>query len=260
MNLAFIKWLLCLCCISKLVFAQTQASNSPALKEALSYLKQIEPETIAEQIQICEIPAPPFKEGSRITYIKKRFIELGLKDVRVDEVGNVIGEYTGMNAKPLLVLSAHLDTVFPESTEIKVTREGHILRAPGISDDSRGLAVILAVVRALKQCNIQTEGSILFVGTVGEEGLGNLRGVRYLFRQPLTGEITHFISIDDIGLKTFNLAVGSNRYRVTFRGIGGGSYKHSLKETFDTRNSHLGTQRALLTLLEIVGIHGLNSR
>ncbi len=224
MNLAFIKWFLFVCCSYHVVVAQTPVSQSPVIKKALTFLEKIEPETISEQILICEIPAPPFKEESRMVYIKKRFTELGLQNVRVDEVGNIIGEYTGRSTEPLLVLSAHLDTVFPESTEIKVTRDGHILRAPGISDDSRGLAVILAVARALKQFNIQTEGSILFVGTVGEEGVGNLRGVRHLFKDLVSSKITHFISIDDVGLKTFNTAVGSDRFRVTFSGIGGHSY------------------------------------
>jgi len=201
-----------------------QVASDPQVRRALDFIKQIEPETVNEQAKICEIPAPPFKEQQRAEYFKRRFIELGLKNVRVDAVGNVIGERAGETAQPTLVLSAHLDTVFPEGTEVTVTRTGSSLKAPGIGDDSRGLAVLLAVIRALQEQKITTRGTILFVATVGEEGLGDLRGVRHLFANELKGRITHFISIDGTGLEITNRAVGSNRYKVTFKGPGGHSY------------------------------------
>ena len=109
------------------------------------------------------------------------FTDIGLANVRIDKEGNVLGEKRGTQAKPHLVFSAHLDTVFPEGTDVKVKREGSVLRAPGIGDDCRGLAVLLAVARAMVQGNLQTPGTITFVGTVGEEGLGDLRGVKYCF-------------------------------------------------------------------------------
>jgi len=198
--------------------------SSPPVRRALDYIKTIEPETIAEQIKACQIPAPPFKEQERAAYFKQRFTELGLQQVRIDREGNVIGERPGVGSGPTLVLAAHLDTVFPEGTDVKVTRNGTVLKGPGIGDDCRGLTVILAVTRALNEAQIQTRGTIIFVADVGEEGLGDLRGVRHLFKEELKGRITHFISVDGTGLGITNAAVGSYRYRVTFHGPGGHSY------------------------------------
>lgn len=191
--------------------------------KVIDYVREIENETIEEQIKISEIPAPPFGEEARAAYIRQRFVMLGLKNVRTDAEGNVIGEYEGKGEKPHLVLSAHLDTVFPKGTDVSVSREGNVLKGPGISDDSRGLAVILAVARVLQKFSVQTSGSISFVATVGEEGLGNLRGVRELFSQTLKN-VDYFISVDDVALKTIATAVGSHRYKVTYRGTGGHSY------------------------------------
>src|SRR5262249_50202312 len=139
-------------------------------------------------------------------------------------VGNVIGERPGAGGGATLVLAAHLDTVFPEGTDVKVKRNGSILSGPGIGDDCRGLGVILAVARAPDEAQIETVGAILLVADVGEEGLGDLRGVRHLFNNELKGKITHFISVDGTGLGVTNTAVGVVRYRVTFRGPGGHSY------------------------------------
>lgn len=205
-------------------YALSQVTIAPRIRETLEYLKSIEPETVNEQATICEIPAPPFKEQKRAEYFRKRFIELGLKNVRIDAEGNVIGERPGESANPALVLSAHLDTVFPEDTDVKVTRTGSILKGPGIGDDCRGLTVMLAVIRALQEKKITTRGTVIFVATVGEEGLGDLRGVRHLFAKELKDRVTHFISIDGTGLDITNRAVGSNRYKVTIKGPGGHSY------------------------------------
>ena len=152
------------------------------------------------------------------------FRDIGLANVRVDKVGNVLGERRGSQSKPHLVFSAHLDTVFPEGTPVTVKRDGNILRGPGIGDDCRGLAVLLAVARTIVKGNVPTPGSITFVGTVGEEGLGDLRGVKYLFREGMKGQIDRFVSIDGTGLGITHIAVGSLRYRVTFKGPGGHSY------------------------------------
>jgi acetylornithine deacetylase/succinyl-diaminopimelate desuccinylase-like protein len=114
--------------------------------------------------------------------------------------------------------------VFPEGTDVTVKRDGAVLRAPGIGDDCRGLAVVVAVARAMVKGTIQTPGTITFVGTVGEEGLGDLRGVKFLFREGLKGQIDRFVSIDGTGLGITHIAVGSLRYRVTFKGPGGHSY------------------------------------
>jgi tripeptide aminopeptidase len=201
-----------------------QLADSAKVRRALDYLKATEENTISDQIKACEIPAPTFKEEKRAAYFKQRFTELGLKNVRIDAIGNTLGERLGTGNGPVLVLAAHLDTVFPEGTDVTVKRQGRLLRGPGIGDDCRGLGVLLGLVRALNEARIETDGTIIFVANVGEEGLGDLRGVRHLFNHELKGRATHFISIDGTGLDITNVAVGVERYRVTFRGPGGHSY------------------------------------
>ena len=198
--------------------------ENPKVRFALDFIEEHEPEAIDEQIVLCEIPAPTFKEEMRAAYYKMRFVELGLENVRIDDVGNVIGERPGSTDGPVLLFSAHLDTVFPEGTDVTVTRDGNILKGPGIGDDCRGLTLQLSVIRALSAAEIETRGKIYFVGTVGEEGLGDLRGVRNLFNHELKDKFNHFISIDGRGLGATIGAVGSYRYRVTFNGPGGHSH------------------------------------
>ena len=194
------------------------------VKGAIDAAKADEVRTIAEQVEICEVDAPPFKESKRAELYARKFRELGLQNVRIDKVGNVLGDRPGMSPRPHVVLAAHLDTVFPEGTPVKTTQEGPVISGPGIGDDCRGLAVVLAVIRAMKQGNVRTPGSITFVGNVGEEGLGDLRGVKYLFDEGLKGRIDRFVSIDGTGLGITHISVGSLRYRVTFKGPGGHSY------------------------------------
>ena len=218
-------------CGASAALAQQDAANigaklmaDGAIKAAVEAIKVSEPQTIEDQIRLCEVEAPPFKEAKRAEVYAKMFRELGLQNVRIDKEGNVLGDRPGAAPRPRLVFTAHLDTVFPEGTDVKVKREGNILRGPGIGDDCRGLAVLLAVVRTMNQAKIQTPGSITFVGTVGEEGLGDLRGVKYLFNEGMKGQIDRFVSIDGTGLGITHVAVGSLRYRVTFKGPGGHSY------------------------------------
>jgi tripeptide aminopeptidase len=194
------------------------------VKAALAAARADEARTLAEQVEICEVEAPPFKETKRAELYARKFRELGLQNVRIDRVGNVLGERPGTAPRPHFMLAAHLDTVFPEGTNVKTTQEGTVIRGPGIGDDCRGLAVVLAVVRALKAGNVQTPGTITFVGNVGEEGLGDLRGVKHLFDEGLKGRIDRFVSIDGTGLGITHVSVGSLRYRVTFKGPGGHSY------------------------------------
>lgn len=196
----------------------------PDVRAAVDAARAGEADTIAEQIAICEVEAPPFKEQARAEVYAQKFRELGLRNVRIDAEGNVLGERPGTAPRPHLVFSAHLDTVFPEGTDVRVKRDGAMLAGPGIGDDCRGLAVVLAVVRALNAANVQTAGTITFVGTVGEEGLGDLRGVKYLFNEGLKGRVDRFVSVDGTGLGITHRAVGSLRYRVTVRGPGGHSY------------------------------------
>jgi acetylornithine deacetylase/succinyl-diaminopimelate desuccinylase-like protein len=195
-----------------------------AVKAAVQAARDDEAQTIEDQVRFCEIPAPPFKETARGTAYADAFRKLGLENVRIDKEGNVLGERPGLAPKPHLVFSAHLDTVFPEGTDVKVKREATMLRGPGIGDDCRGLAVVLAVIRAMNKANVQTPGSITFVATVGEEGLGDLRGVKALFRDTLKGRIDRFVSIDGTGLGITHVGVGSLRYRVAYKGPGGHSY------------------------------------
>ena len=196
----------------------------PDVRAALESARSEEPHAIEDQIRLCEIPAPPFKETERGRAYADAFRSAGLENVRVDKQGNVLGERPGRMRRPHVVMRAHRDTVFPEGTNIRVTREGTVLKGPGIGDDCRGLAVLLAVVRALDKGNVQTPGTITFVGTVGEEGLGDLRGVKALFGETLRGQVDRFVSVDGSGYGITHRGVGSRRYRVTFTGPGGHSY------------------------------------
>ncbi len=198
--------------------------NQPAVRAALEAAQRNEPRTLGLQVRISEIPAPPFHEETRAQELKRLFQDLHLKDVRIDKTGNVIGVRPGRSAHPNLVFSAHLDTVFPEGTDVHVTRTGDLMKGPGIGDDSRGLAVMLAVIRALDEGHVETPGTITFVADVGEEGLGDLRGMKGLFFDSLKGQIDKFISVDGTGLGITHIGVGSNRYKVTFKGPGGHSY------------------------------------
>jgi acetylornithine deacetylase/succinyl-diaminopimelate desuccinylase-like protein len=197
-----------------------RAQSNPALDAA----RRNEPHFIDEQIRVCEIPAPPFHEEARGREMERLFQQQALKDVRIDKAGNVIGIRPGASAHPNLLFEAHLDTVFPEGTDVRVKRNGNTLRAPGIGDDCRGLAVMLGVIQALNDAKVQTTGTITFVADTGEEGLGDLRGTKELFSNTLKGQIDKFVSVDGLGLSIVAVGVGSYRYRATFRGPGGHSF------------------------------------
>jgi tripeptide aminopeptidase len=199
--------------------------RDPAVQSLLEVVKRNEPDTMALLIRLTEIPAPPFKEEARAAVLKELFELHGLKNVFIDKAGNVVGTRPGAQPRPNVLITAHLDTVFPEGTDVTVKRDGHILRAPGIGDDTRGLAELVAVLRALQETKTPTTGTITFAATVGEEGLGDLRGVKELFNETLKDQVDMFISIDGgnpSGITAFG--VGSYRYRVTFKGPGGHSY------------------------------------
>ena len=208
------------------ILAQDAATlmQDPTVKAALDAVKRNEPHFIDEQIRVCEIPAPPFHEDARGKELERLFKQLGLQDVRIDKAGNVIGVRPGAAPHPNLLFQAHLDTVFPEETNVKVTREGDLLKGPGIGDDCRGLAMMLAVIKALDEGKVKTPGTITFAADTGEEGLGDLRGTKNLFNDSLKGQIDKFVSVDGTGLGIENIGVGSYRYRTTFKGPGGHSY------------------------------------
>src|SRR6266850_4597739 len=156
----------------------TRLFQNPAVKAALEAAKADEANTIQNQIRFCQIPAPSFMETARGLELKRVFEQIGLQNVRIGKTGNVLGDRPGRAPRPRLVIAAHLDTVFPEGTDVTVHREGAVLKGPGIGDDCRGLAVLVAVVRALDAAKVQTGGSITFVADVGEEGLGDIRGTK----------------------------------------------------------------------------------
>lgn len=200
--------------------------ESPAFRKAVATLAAEHDRTVQDIITLTEIPAPPFKEEKRAAAYLEMLCAHGLEDVEQDAIGNVMGLRRGAGNGSLLVVSAHLDTVFPEGTDVRVRREGTKLFAPGVGDDTRSLAVLLAYIRAMDAAGIRTRSDILFVGDVGEEGLGDLRGMRHLFTEgKYKGKIEAFFSIDGTTMDRMTvIGVGSKRYRVAFKGPGGHSY------------------------------------
>lgn len=200
---------------------------SPAFKSAAATLDNEHERIVDDGIRLAEIPSPPLNEAARAKAYEKMFRDAGLADVKIDEEGNVLGIRKGVHGDgKFVVVSAHMDTVFPAGTDVKVKRDGTRLRAPGIGDDTMSLSVLLGFIRAMNVAHIKTRDDILFVGTVGEEGPGNLRGVRYLFSKgQYKDRIKAFFSVESGSVDSItNAGVGSKRYHVTFKGPGGHSY------------------------------------
>jgi acetylornithine deacetylase/succinyl-diaminopimelate desuccinylase-like protein len=200
--------------------------GAQGIQQAFHFIDEMRSELDGELVRICEIPAPPFKEEARAREIARRFEEIGLLRVRSDEEGNVIAERPGLSPEPRVIVSAHLDTVFPEGTNVRVRRDGARFHAPGISDNTCGIVSLIALARALDAGCVETEGRVYFVATVGEEGEGNLRGARHLFTGgEFQSGVDAFISLDGPGLERITQrALGSRRYRVTVIGPGGHSW------------------------------------
>jgi len=199
-------------------------SRNAKVKKAFNYIIDIEEKTIKNHIELTEIEAPPFKEERRAKEFAERLKLAGIENVWIDSIGNVIGFLKGSVGNKNIAVDAHIDTVFPEGTDVKVRVKNDTLFAPGIGDDTRGLAMILTLAETIKKNNIEPVNNIIFIGTVGEEGLGDLRGVRYLFKNK-TPKIDSWIAIDggSIG-RVNNQALGSYRYEVIFDGPGGHSW------------------------------------
>ncbi|HEY0726249.1 MAG TPA: M20/M25/M40 family metallo-hydrolase, partial [Pyrinomonadaceae bacterium] len=199
---------------------------SPHVTRALRFFETHADAITEEHIRICSVPASPFAEQERAEYLSRKFRDLGLTEVEIDDEGNCLGLLRGSSLSPLLVVSAHLDTVFAKGTDFTVSKRENKLFAPGIADDGCGLAALIAFAHAIQKEQISIEGSILFVGTVGEEGEGNLRGVRHLFtKNRWASQIEAFLSFDGPGLdRITNRALGSHRYRVEISGPGGHSW------------------------------------
>ncbi|RXI96183.1 M20/M25/M40 family metallo-hydrolase [Anaerobacillus alkaliphilus] len=194
------------------------------IKEALEFLKNENEATLRDQIELTEIPAPTFSETVRGMEYRKRLEQLGLENIHTDEVGNVFGVRKGTGSGPTVVVCSHLDTVFPEGTDVTVKHKDGKIYAPGISDNGRGLAVVLTLLKVLNHFQIETKGDLWFGATVGEEGLGDLNGVKALFEKNRS-DIDAFISVEPGSPSRITyLATGSRRYSVTYRGRGGHSF------------------------------------
>ncbi|MFN7983972.1 MAG: M20/M25/M40 family metallo-hydrolase [Vicinamibacterales bacterium] len=225
-------FVVCLGAAASSAFAQTPEQRvqtilgSAPFRDARTFLEADHDRFVKELITLTEIPAPPFKEQKRAAAYLEMLRAARLTDVEMDAEGNVMGVRKGSGAAPMLAVLAHLDTVFPEGTDVTVKRNGTRVLAPGAGDDTGALALMLTVIRAMDAAKIVTPGDILFVGNVGEEGEGDLRGAKYLLQKgKYKDRIKSFISIDggtQDGIVTGGL--GSHRYKVTFTGPGGHSY------------------------------------
>jgi len=201
-------------------------ADSEAFGAALARLRDDDERTLADQIELTGIPAPPFGEGARGRRYAELLADACAAPAWTDEVGNFRCR-TGPEAEGApIVVAAHLDTVFPEGTPITVARDGDRITGPGIGDDGRGLAAVLALARVLVGGGLRLRRPVLWVGTVGEEGAGDLRGVRHLFRDGGPGDgAAAFVSLDGAGTtRIVTRGVGSKRYRLGFEGPGGHSW------------------------------------
>lgn len=196
----------------------------PSVARALELVEERDARTMADLLELTEIAAPPFNEDQRGERFLEMLLDLGVDSAWTDAEGNVLALRRGNGSDDVVAVSGHLDTVFPEGTDVTVRQRGDTLFAPGIGDDTRGLTAVLALLRVLNEADLQTTANLLFIGTVGEEGLGDLRGVKHLFRED-GPRIDTFISIDGTGhIGITHQGLGSHRYKVTVRGPGGHSW------------------------------------
>jgi acetylornithine deacetylase/succinyl-diaminopimelate desuccinylase-like protein len=207
--------------------AMAAIAVQPSVKQALAYIEKNETVTTANTLAINAIPAPTFAEGARARDYAERLKAAGLQDVHLDGAGNVLGTYRGSGQGPVVVLASHLDTVYPAGTDLTVREKDGRFYSPGIADNGRSLAAMLTIMSALRDAKIQTEGDILVVANVGEEGLGDLKGVKYLFSQ--RKDIKAFVGLEPAlgadGDPVTHIGTGSRRFKVTLRGPGGHSYE-----------------------------------
>lgn len=196
--------------------------NSEAMKKAFEFLRLDDAHTLEQQLRLVGIPSYYEHEEERGKYFRLLMEEIGYH-TETDEAGNVYTEIAGTGNGPTVYISAHLDTVFPEGTSLEEKWEENIIRIPGICDDTRGLAEILSMLRAIHETGLKPVGNIIIGGNVGEEGLGNLKGVRHFFKNN-ADKVDGFISVDGVGELICYGGTGSHRYEVTFHGVGGHSY------------------------------------
>ena len=201
-------------------------SASSVVKKVLEHIRQDDSRCVQDQVEIASIESPRFGEANRREKIEAILRRDGFTEIHTDSEGNLIARYPGTDPNgPRLVISGHMDTVFPENTPTEVRQVGNRYYAPGIGDDAKGVATCLQVMRAVKALNLPLKGDLIFVGTVGEEANGDLRGSKYFFKENADA-VDGFISVDGItpGAITCG-ATGSRRYKIDFDGIGGHSYK-----------------------------------
>lgn len=199
-------------------------ARNARVRRAMTFITQNEANALRDLVTLTQIAAPPFKEGERARRFAEMLRAAGADSVRIDSVGNVIAIRRGTRGGRVVAVAGHLDTVFPDGTDVRVRQHGDTLFAPGIGDNTRGLVALLELLRAMVHANLRTSADLWIIGTVGEEGLGDLRGVKHLFK-PGKPRIHSFIAVDGSSDEEItNVAVGSKRYRVTFEGDGGHSY------------------------------------
>jgi len=214
--------------------------KKPKVKKAFEYILALEPETQANHILLTEIPAPPFKEAARGKQYAEMLGKLSVDSIWMDAAGNVIAKRKGTVGGRTILIEGHLDTVFPEGTDVNVHSKGDTLAAPGIGDDTRALTVLLTLLKAMNQADIKTKADVLFVGSVGEEGQGDLRGMKQLFEKDGL-KIDAHIGLDGTGTdRIVNRGVGSHRYHIAYKSTGGHSYG-----SFGMVNTHVALGKAI---------------
>jgi len=225
--------------------AYTKLLDAALIKKLLTDVKADDARTLAELRLITEIEAPPFKEKDRAEYMLSRFKALGLSDAAIDGEGNVVAVRKGSGKGPTLLVSAHLDTVFPPGTDVKIKEKDGRWYAPGIADDTRGLAVLLSWIKALEENRVQTVGDLVFVANTGEEGLGDLRGMKAVFRN--RPAIDGFVGLEPSPMNAITtIGTASHRYEVRFTGPGGHSF-----EAFGTASAIHAMGRAISKIGEV---------
>ncbi|MGC2324061.1 MAG: M20/M25/M40 family metallo-hydrolase, partial [Terriglobales bacterium] len=210
--------------------AQDEIVRLAGLREvhlAMEWFRSHERELRDWQLEVAAIPAPPFGESNRAHWLRARFAELGLQDVHVDKLGNVLGLRPGADLNEKLVaVTAHIDTVFSAETPLNIRREGDRLCGAGISDNGAGIVGLLALASALRAAGVGHSTGLLFIGNVGEEGEGDLRGMRHIFcESPWKDRIGPTVVLDGAAIDTVvTQALGSRRFQVTVQGPGGHSW------------------------------------
>lgn len=209
--------------MTKMGVDSVRQTVEPMAERVLQIAREAQPLVVREILQICPIAAPTFAEQARAEYVAQRFREFGLTDVRVDAISNVVARVRGKGAGPTILLAAHLDTVFPMETDLRVKMEGEVLRAPGVGDNTAAVAALLHVARLLQQDDLTPEGDVILAATVGEEGLGNLRGMRAVL-DGVGKDAEYVLALDGSLGGLVAQGVASRRWRLLVTAEGGHSW------------------------------------